>query len=83
MSLSPISQAAKEECDPSFFRQKKEEVLRLLRENPRIRTKELAENIRISENTMGRIIRKLKDEKQIERVGGSGSSGFYRALEKS
>lgn len=62
-NLPPVSQAAKEECDPSFFRQKKEEVLRLLRENPRITKKELAENINEPISIVNKILSEIREEK--------------------
>ena len=63
MSLTPTSQGAKEKCDPSLFRQKKEEALRLLRENPHITIKELAENINEPVRITNKIVSEIRKEK--------------------
>ncbi|MCY4513473.1 MAG: winged helix-turn-helix transcriptional regulator [Bdellovibrionales bacterium] len=80
---TPLSLEEHRKQEEENRKKKAKKVVELIKKHKGITIKELAENMRVSEKAMGRIIRKLKDEKQIERVGGSGSSGFYRALEKS
>ena len=66
------------EASSNWKEQRKGEVLTLMRENPRIKIKELVEETGVSASTISRIISELKKEGEVERVGGP--PGYYRFL---
>ncbi len=58
----------------------REKIIQLIRENPRITTKELAEKTGLSTKGVEWNLKSLKDEKKLRRVGGR-KEGFWEVLE--
>ena len=60
-----------------FMTERKERILELMRENPNIKKKEIAEKLELSINTISRSIKELKEKKRLLRIGNS-RSGYWQ-----
>jgi len=59
-----------------------EKTLDLIRNNNKITTLEIAEHLDRSTRAINKVIAKLKDGKQLERVG-PGKGGYWKVLDRT
>ena len=81
-SLSSHISAARIAHNERLRKNKEEEALFLITENPQIKGRELAEKMQISTALISKIISSLKKGGHLVRVGGSGKYGYWEVFKR-